>query len=467
MENYVNYIKKFITTNSVLRYLLFDIIVIIFFIYITNIIVDVNAFISSILILFNFFLVLYIIGKYIKDVFSIILFFALTTLFFGFVIRPILSIKMNYFLLYNNDIEDTTKIFFFNIALTLNIIATIFYLLGYNIGRKFKLIHLIKNNHYNVLKLKYITILLLLFCLFLFFIFLQITGPSFLATNRNVSVTNLFTLGKYFFVIVPLLTYLPSLSLIYCLNRKRAKTLFGKYFFFLVVSFISILILFLFYQRGYILAGVFGIIAVLKKYQKMSFRRLIIFGFIGIFIAFFARDIYFLIFGVNTFSNNANLNFIYNELLYSPNFDYLDVYVNFLNYIQHNHITFGTNLIAQIFRFLPFSIRKNLPFLTMTDILNRLNDPIGYENGFGFTVPILIDFMGAFGVFGILLMVLPGFFVGISDQIINRKNENIGEIILSLALFNIGSLWGPLDLQSIALNLLIFLIIVIFIKSKS
>lgn len=199
----------------------------------------------------------------------------------------------------------------------------------------------------------------------------------------------------------------------------------------------------------------------------MNFRRLIIFGSIGLFILFFARDIFNLIFGVNTFNSNSNVNFIYNEFLYSPNFDYLDVYVNFLNYFQHNHITFGTNLIAQIFRFLPFSIRKNLPFLTMTDILNRLNDPIGYENGFGFTVPILIDFMGAFGVFGILLMVLPGFFAGISDQIINRKNKNVGEIILSIALFNIGALWGPLDLQNIVLNLSIFLIIVIFIKSKS
>jgi hypothetical protein len=248
---------------------------------------------------------------------------------------------------------------------------------------------------------------------------------------------------------------------------KSANSVFARYFFFLLVSFISIIILFLFYQRGYMLQAFLGVIIVLKKYQKMNLRRLIIFGFIGILILLFARDFYNLIFGINTFSQSLNTNFIYNKLLYSPNFDYLDVYVNFLNFIQHNHITFGTNLVAQIFRFLPFSIRKNLPILTMTDMLNKFNDPIGYEKGFGFTVPILLDFMGAFGVFGILLMVLPGFFTGISDKIINKKNENIGEIILSITLFNIGSLWGPLDIQYITLNLFIFLIIVTFIKCKS
>jgi hypothetical protein len=162
MQNYVNNDKKVINVNYIFMCLLLIVSTVICSIYITNIINNVSIFISGILILFNFFLVLYIIIKYIKDIFSIILFFAVTNLFFGFVIRPILSINMNYFLLYNNNLLNITKIFLFNVALILNIITIILYLFGYNIGQKFKLLHLMRSKHYSLLKLKYITIILLL-----------------------------------------------------------------------------------------------------------------------------------------------------------------------------------------------------------------------------------------------------------------------------------------------------------------
>ncbi|PTQ53821.1 MAG: hypothetical protein HSCHL_1449 [Hydrogenibacillus schlegelii] len=255
---------------------------------------------------------------------------------------------------------------------------------------------------------------------------------AWLPTARSVAITEAVPLGKILFpaAVIPLsvsvgLSGFLLYSALVGSRRRRAlgeeKANLWTVFTWLLTLLVSILLLSLLFQRGFVLAGFIVVILLLSRVNKLGYIKLGILGILALLVLTQIRPAVVtavsLITGTSTETPLDRPSFLLRYFLYAPNFDTIDVWPVAISYTEDRGFLMGSTLLAIPARFMPPAARLAVDLRTGVDTLNEFQWGDRYwETRFGFNITLPQELYINFGLLGFPFLTLAGLVGAFMDR---------------------------------------------------
>lgn len=275
-----------------------------------------------------------------------------------------------------------------------------------------------------------------------------LSGGSWMATERSQTLTSVVPFGKFLFPIaaIPLMVMIPT-TYIWAKSKKNRSII--------AIAFgcITITLLTLLYQRGFILIGIIVLFWLHERIRGLSYARVITTGtllLIGLMIIrplakfiMLQGQVDFMSLMFSHGDHNAFVSFF----LFGPNFDNIDVWPIILNFISDKGFLFGSTFISLISRFATPSLRQDYGLLSAVDQINAYHwGDLYWRNNFGFNVTLAQELFVNFGVASLLFAVLPAYASARLDRWLQRVSTlSLASLATVSAVFFTGGFVGELS----------------------
>jgi hypothetical protein len=263
-----------------------------------------------------------------------------------------------------------------------------------------------------------------------------------LPSARDQALTAVAPFGKALFgmAVIPL-TASFALSLYFVRTWRHVSSLRG--IISLVLLLLSGVLLFLLYQRGFLVMALIAFAFLLDRDGVITYRRLAVFAVAAVILIILVRPLATLMVTGQMPEIQVGLK---HQLLYAPNFDTPDVWPVVMAYVNENGFLKGQTFLAIPLRFASPGIREQWDIFTAVDVVNAYYQGRSYfETLFGFNVSLPQELFLNFGLMGLFFTVFAGLATAKMDAWLWRvQPRHVFFIYAIFAAFFTGGFMGEL-----------------------
>jgi hypothetical protein len=269
----------------------------------------------------------------------------------------------------------------------------------------------------------------------------MLSAGAWLPTARSGTITLTVPFGKLLFpaAVIPLSTCLP-LALLVWLKHTRLRL------FVAGATCLSIILLTLLYQRGFIVSGLMVAAFFFEKLRGLGYRRAIELVLAALLMVALIRPLAQVISGAPWTDVIGDPLGRFRDFVLGPNFDIADVWPVALEYTRSQGLLFGQTLLAIPARFASPSFRQEIGALTAVDRLNEFYWGDQYwSTNFGFNVNLAEEGYINFGPVTVVLGCPAGLLTAVIDYLLaTMRRYDVLRVYLVSGLFISGGFVGEL-----------------------
>jgi len=268
-----------------------------------------------------------------------------------------------------------------------------------------------------------------------------LSAGAWLPTARSATITSTVPFGKLLFpaAVIPLSTCLP-LALLVWLKHPRLRLFAGG------ATCLSIILLTLLYQRGFIVSGLIVAAFFFERLRGLSYRRALELVLLALLMAALIRPLAQAMSGAPLTDVVGDPLGRFRDFVLGPNFDIADVWPVALEYTRSQGLLFGQTLLAIPARFATPSFRQEIGALTAVDRLNEFYWGDQYwSTNFGFNVNLAQEGYINFGPVTVVLGCPAGLLTAVIDYLLaTMRRYDVLRVYLVSGLFISGGFVGEL-----------------------
>ncbi|MBS3949882.1 MAG: hypothetical protein KGZ53_04385 [Peptococcaceae bacterium] len=244
----------------------------------------------------------------------------------------------------------------------------------------------------------------------------MLSGVAWFATERTVALTQIVPMGRFLF---PLAAVSLSVSLVLAYGySQRPRS--GKFVAFGAFC-LALFLLTVLYQRGFVISGLILVLWLVGKRGSVGYLKAGLVVLVLMVALTTLRPIAHFIFTGNlqqlVSPVESQGSAIKNALLYSTNFDVIEVWPVTLGFVNDHGLLWGKSILAIPARFMPLRWRAEHGMFTAMDYLNFYYWGNRYlDTNFGFNVIISQELFVNFGYFALGLAAVLGVLTSLVDR---------------------------------------------------
>jgi hypothetical protein len=246
-----------------------------------------------------------------------------------------------------------------------------------------------------------------------------LSAGAWLPSVRSAAITSVVPYGKLLFpiAVIPLSACFP-LGLLVWLRKP------GLVLPIALITGLSIILLSLLFQRGFIISGLIITVFFFEKLRRLDYRGALVVILAVFFMLFMIRPLGLIISGASWSSVMGNPLGRFRDFVLGYTFDSVDVWVVAVEYTRMHNLLVGQTLLAVPARFASPIFRRATGMLTAVDRLNEFYWGDQYwSTNFGFSVNLAQEAYMNFGLAGIIFGFLAGVLTAQIDRLLTRLSK--------------------------------------------